>query len=236
MSSRAAEQHRTSLTLFVAFAAVAVIAVLLLARTRVEQFVGRLPDVAVSSTSVAIAVAALATLTGTVLVMLHAARAVAGHARTRALETLARDGVHGGIRSADLVAALDELADGRERASLGARFSVVADDIGLSLWSGGRRPRRAALFAWREIRTIRADSTVIGTAVVPLVVVRVRRSGASVELPIVLSDDRPGRYALADAPFYAVVRGWKAKHRAALAAEGLELPPLTAPIPVIRAA
>ena len=39
------------------------------------------------------------------------------------------------------------------------------------------------------------------------------------------------RFALADAPFFAVVRSWKAKHRAALAAEGLELPPLTAPDP-----
>ena len=41
------------------------------------------------------------------------------------------------------------------------------------------------------------------------------------------------RFALSDAPFFAVVRSWKAMHRAALAAEGLELPPLTAPIPII---
>ena len=74
---------------------------------------------------------------------------------------------------------------------------------------------------------------VVGGAVVPVVELRVRHSGASVELPIILSSGRPLRFALADAPFFAVVRSWKAKHRAALAAEGLELPPLTAPIPII---
>ena len=60
-----------------------------------------------------------------------------------------------------------------------------------------------------------------------------RHAGSSVELPIILSSGRALRFAMADAPFFAVVRSWKAKHRAALAAEGLELPPLTAPIPVI---
>ena len=45
-----------------------------------------------------------------------------------------------------------------------------------------------------------------------------------------------GRYALADAPFFATIRSWKAMHRTALAAQGLELPPLTAPIPIITPA
>ncbi len=89
------------------------------------------------------------------------------------------------------------------------------------------------IFPWRQVRNIRADSMVVGSAVVPVLELRVRRGGASIELPIILSAGRPGRYALADAPFFAVVRSWKAKHRAALAAEGLELPPLTAPIPII---
>ena len=64
-----------------------------------------------------------------------------------------------------------------------------------------------------------------------------RRSAHEIKTPltpIILSAERPGRFALSDAPFFAVVRTWKANHRAALAAEGLELPPLTAPIPIIR--
>ena len=99
-----------------------------------------------------------------------------------------------------------------------------------------RSGQRAAQFPWREVRNIRADMTVVGGSVVQVVVLRVRHQGASIELPIILSARRLGRYALADAPFYAVVRSWKAKHRAALAAEGLELPPLTAPIPIITPA
>ncbi|WP_286329644.1 hypothetical protein [Agromyces marinus] len=51
---------------------------------------------------------------------------------------------------------------------------------------------------------------------------------------MMLRDQRPGRYALTDAPFYAVVRAWKARHRVALAAEGLEVPPVTGAIPIIR--
>ena len=80
----------------------------------------------------------------------------------------------------------------------------------------------------------RSDSTVVGSASVPVAVVRIRRGGASVELPVTLSDPRLARYALTDAPFFATVRSWKARHRAALAAEGLEVPPMTGAIPIIR--
>ena len=119
---------------------------------------------------------------------------------------------------------------------LGARYSIVVDELGIAFWNGGSRPRRAAHFPWPEVRTIRADSMVVGGSRVQVAVLRIRHHGASVELPIILSAGRVGRYALADAPFFAIVRSWKAMHRAALAAEGLELPPLTAPIPVITPA
>lgn len=79
------------------------------------------------------------------------------------------------------------------------------------------------------MRNIRSDTIVVGTSLVPVLVMRVRRGGTSVELPIMLGTERPGSFALSEAPFYAVVRSWKAKHRDALRAEGLEVGPTTAP-------
>jgi hypothetical protein len=142
-----------------------------------------------------------------------------------------------GIRIGPMTARMNELRlDGGAPVRLGRRYSIVADEVGIAFWDGGRRPRPVDAYPWREVRNIRADSMVAGTDVLSVLVLRVRRHKNSVELPVVLASDRPGRYAMSDAAFFAVVRDWKAKHRTALAAEGLEVPPLTAPIPVITAA
>jgi hypothetical protein len=228
-----ATRYRTALITLVAVAAALVVAGLALGGSFVERLVPSLPEVPAGPVAVAVAIA-----TGLVLLVAGVRRAAAtslASARRRALGSVHGGAVSCGIRNRDLVARLDELGrPGSPRVTLPARFSIVADDAGISFWGGGHRPKRAAYFPWREVRNIRSDSTVVGSASVPVAVVRIRRDGSSVELPVMLSDPRLGRYALTEAPFFATVRAWKARHRAALAAEGLELPPLTDAIPVIR--
>lgn len=228
-----ASRHRTALITLVALAAALVVTGLALGGSYVERLVPRLPEVPAAPITVAIGVA-----TGLVLLVASLRRAAAAaraSARRRALVSVHAGAVSCGIRNRDLVTRLDELGrPGSRRVALPARFSIVADDAGISFWGGGHRPKRVAYFPWREVRNIRSDSTVVGSASVPVAVVRIRRDGSSIELPVMLSDPRLGRYALTDAPFFATVRAWKARHRAALAAEGLEVPPLTGAIPIIR--
>ncbi|MFF2277732.1 hypothetical protein [Agromyces sp. NPDC058126] len=222
-------ERRTPPTVFVAVITALVVGALIAGAPQVERLVPRLPEVSGRAGTIAF-LGAVAVL---VVVALSVRLAVLARcrARRRALEHSFDGAVECGLRHRELDAMLAELL-GR-RAALSHRFSIVADDLGLSFWSGGRRPRRTALFAWHEIRNIRADEMIAGSRPVPIVVVRVRRDGASIALPIILGTERPGTFAVTDAPFYAVVRSWKAQHRAALEREGLELPPLTAPIPVI---
>lgn len=227
-----AAPHRVGLTVLVALAAVAVVGGLVAASPTLEQLMPRLP--AMPTTSIAVGFAAVGAIVVAVWAFVQLGRAANTRARRNALASTVRGELSCGIRSRLLVSNLNELLADEGDVRLGARFSIVADELGVAFWNGGRRPQRAAWFAWREVRNIRADTMVVGAAVVSVVVLRVRHNGSSIELPIILSAGRVGRYALADAPFFAVVRSWKAKHRAALAAEGLELPPLTAPIPVIR--
>jgi hypothetical protein len=191
----------------------------------------RLP--AMPTTTIALGFTAVGLLVFAVWAVAQLSRAVRTRARRAALAETVRGELSCGIRSGLLVQRLNEVANADRPVRLGARYSIVVDELGVAFWNGGSRPRRAAQFPWREVRNIRADSMVVGGAAVPVVELRVRHNGASVELPIILSSGRPVRFALARAPFFAVVRSWKAKHRAALAAEGLELPPLTAPIPII---
>lgn len=233
--SSSATQHRAGLTAAVALAAVLVIAGLVLGSSTVDRVVAQLPEV--PGSAVVFGVAGLVLVGGATLLAVLAGSAARTRARHSALGSVYTGEVCCGIRNRELTAGLAELRHpGSKPVALTSRFSVVADAAGISFWTGGRRPRRAAMFAWREVRNIRSDTTVVGSSSVPVAVLRIRRAGHSVELPIALSDGRAGRYALVDGPFYAVVRGWKAKHREALAAEGLELPPLTAPIPIIRQA
>jgi hypothetical protein len=193
----------------------------------------RLP--AMPTGSIAIGFAAIGLLAFAIWGVAQLSRAARTRARRIALASTVRGELSCGIRTRLLVQRLNELRpEGSGEVRLGARHSIVVDELGIAFWNGGGRPRRAIQFPWREVRAIRADSIVVGASVVPVLELRVRRGGASVELPIILSAGRPGRFALADAPFFAVVRSWKAKHRAALAAAGLEVPPLTAPIPIIR--
>ncbi|WP_430646946.1 hypothetical protein [Agromyces sp. GXS1127] len=231
--SSIATRHRTGLIVLVAAFAALVVVGLVLGGRQVDRVVPTLPDV--PGTPVALGLAAVAGIIVLVSAIVRGAASARARARHRALDAVHAGVVSRGIRNRDLVARLEELARPGSRAPrLPGRFSVVADDHGISFWGGGRRPRRVAAFPWREVRNIRADSTVAGSTSVPVAVVRIRRDGSSIELPMMLSDPRPGRYALTDGPFYATVRAWKARHRAALAAEGLELPPLTGAIPIIR--
>lgn len=228
-----AAPHRGGITVLVAVAATLVVAALIAGSGFLERVVVRLPQIPAAE-RVAVVTSVLAVLAAVIWMLVRLGELGRARARRRALEASVRGEVSCGIRSRLLVSSLSELtADDPRPTKLAARYSLVADELGVSLWNGGRRPRRAAFFPWREVRAIRSDTIVAGTSVVSVLVLRIRRGGTSVELPIILADERPGRFALSDAPFFAVVRSWKAKHRAALAAEGLELPPLTAPIPII---
>ena len=228
-----AAEHRASLTVLVGLAATGVVAGLVVGAPMLERYMRSLP--AMPTGRIAIGFAILGLLVFVVWAIAQLGRAVRTRARRVALTATVRGELSCGIRSGLLLQRLNELVDdGEGRVRLGARHSIVADELGVAFWSGGRRPRRVAYFPWREVRNIRADSMVIGGSVEPVLVLRVRHGGASIELPIILSAGRFGRYALNEAPFFAVVRSWKAKHREALAAEGLEPPPLTAPIPIIR--
>ncbi|WP_127791968.1 hypothetical protein [Agromyces sp. LHK192] len=224
---------RISLILIVAAVAALVIGVLAVLPPEVDRVIAMLPPVPVSG-ALAAQVFAVVCATGLVIAGIRRlAGRGAARGRRRALESANPTAdVSTGVRHSAMRAALVELG---ARVHLPARFSVVADERGLSLWTGGRRPRRVHEIHWREVRAIRSDSTVAGSTVVPVALLRIRRDGSSLEVPVILAGERASSFALTDAPFFATVRSWKAKHRAALAAEGLELPPLTAPIPVITA-
>ncbi|QEO14339.1 hypothetical protein FLP10_07845 [Agromyces intestinalis] len=213
----------------IGLAAAGLIAVLIGAGPTVERAIAQLPGV--PSNRVGLLLVAASAL---VLVLL-ALRRLRLHARDRtrrrALESSLGATVTTSLRTPMLTAALDEL--GGEHGRVGPHFSIVADATGIAFWRGGRRPRRVGAFAWREIRSIRCDRIAAGARSVPVAVLRVRRGGSSLEVPLLLASERAFGFALPDEAFFATVRGWKAEHRAALAAEGLELPPLTSPIPII---
>ena len=229
----AATPHRVKLILLVAAFAAAVIAALVLESGRLERFMALLPTGPAPDLATGVAAAvALGLATWAVVRIAHASRA---RSRRRALEASVRGDVSSGIRTRMLIASLNELRVSEPREiRLSARYSIVADELGVAFWNGGRRPRRAMHFPWREVRNIRADSMIVGGSVVSVLVLRVRRGGTSVELPIILGAPRAGSYALSDAPFFAVVRSWKSMHRDALRAEGIEPPPVTGAIPIIR--
>ena len=224
--------HRVSLTVLVALAAAAVVAGIMAGTPMLERYLPSMP--VVPTNRVAAVIVGIGVIVFLVWAIARLGRSARARSRRAALASV-RGELSCGIRSRLLEQRMNELLPD-ERVRLGARYSIVVDELGIAFFNGGRRPRRAVHFPWREVRTIRADSMVVGDAKVPVAVLRIRHHGHSVELPIILSAGRVGRYALADAPFFATVRSWKAMHRAALAAEGLELPPLTAPIPFITPA
>ena len=225
--------HRVSLTVLVALAAVAVVVGIMAGTPMLERYLPSMP--AVPTTQVGTVIVGIGVIVFAVWAIAQVGRSARARSRRTALASSVRGELSCGIRSRLLEQRVNELLPD-EGVRLGARYSIVVDELGIAFFNGGRRPRRAAHFPWREVRTIRADSMVVGDAKVSVAVLRIRRHGHSVELPIILSAGKVGRYALADAPFFATVRSWKAMHRAALAAEGLELPPLTAPIPIITPA
>lgn len=225
-----AAPHRTGLTVLVGITAGVVITGLVAGSAVLEQLMSHLPVIPSGRIGVLFAVATA--LAFGVWGLVRLARAARTRARRIALETTVRGELSCGIRTSTLAQRLNELAHEHDDVHLSSRYSIVVDEGGVTFWNGGARPRRVLQFPWRQVRSIRADSMVVGGSVVPAVVLRVRQGGASVELPIILTAGRPGRFALSDAPFFATVRSWKAKHRDALAAEGLE-PPHTAPVPVM---
>jgi len=229
----AATPHRVKLILLVAAFAAVVIAALVLESARLERFMALMPTD--PAPDIAIGVIAAVAVGCAVWAIVLLARAARARSRRRALEASVRGDVSSGIRTRMLIARLNELRVSEPREiTLSARYSIVADELGVAFWNGGRRPRRAMHFPWREVRNIRADSMIVGGSVVSVLVLRVRRGGTSVELPIILGAPRAGSYALSDAPFFAVVRSWKSMHRDALRAEGIEPPPVTGAIPIIR--
>jgi hypothetical protein len=229
----AATPHRIKLILLVAAFAALVIAGLMLESARLERFMALMPTG--PAPDLAVGVLAAVALGGAAWAIVRIASGARARARRRALEASVRGDVSSGIRTRMLVARLNELRVNEPRGiTLAARYSIVTDELGVAFWSGGRRPRRAMHFPWREVRNIRADSMIVGGAVVSVLVLRVRRGGTSVELPIILGAPRAGSYALSDAPFFLIVRSWKALHRDALRAEGIEPPPVTGAIPIIR--
>ncbi|MGI9824713.1 hypothetical protein [Agromyces sp. Marseille-Q5079] len=228
-------RHRTVLTVLVAVAATLVVAALIAGSPVIHRLVSRLPSVPSEAMASVVAVVCLVgAVVSAITLLVRDARI---RARRTALLRLHPEGLACAIRVGPMARQMNELRlDDAERLRLSRRYSIVADEHGVTFWDGGRRPRRVDAYPWREVRNIRADSMIAGTTVLCVLVLRVRRHKNSVELPVVLASGRPGRYAMSDAAFFAVVRDWKAKHRVALAAEGLEVPPLTAPIPVITAA
>ncbi|MCD1573228.1 hypothetical protein [Agromyces mediolanus] len=224
-------EHRLALTVAVAAATVAVVAVLAFAGPALDELIGSLPSVngpaAAGVFLAVVGVLALATIAVRFALLAH------NRARRRALEARFEGGISCGLRHRELEDALAELP-GCE-VPLATRYSIVADRAGLTFWNGGARPRRAAHVAWREVRSIRPDELIAGSRPAPVVIVRVRRQGTSIALPLLLAGEQPGVFAVTDAPFYAVVRSWKALHRTALEHEGLEPPTSTTPIPVITA-
>ncbi|GAA1800948.1 hypothetical protein [Agromyces neolithicus] len=229
----AASPHRVKLILLVATLAALVIAGLMLESARLERFMALMPTG--PSADMATGVVAAVALGVAIWAIVRMASGARGRSRRRALESSVRGDVSSGIRTRMLVARLNELRVSEpHEIKLAARYSIVTDELGVAFWNGGRRPRRAMHFPWREVRNIRADSMIVGGSVVSVLVLRVRRGGTSVELPIILGAPRAGSYALSDAPFFAVVRSWKSMHRDALKAEGIEPPPITGAIPIIR--
>ncbi|GAA1516717.1 hypothetical protein BJ978_000892 [Agromyces terreus] len=228
-------RHRTVLTVLVAVAATLVVAALIAGSPVIHGLVSRLPAVPAEGLASLVAVACLVGAAVSAIALL--VRDARVRARRTALARRHPEGLACAIRVGPLAQRMNELRlDNASPIRISRRYSIVADESGIAFWDGGRRPRMVDSYPWREVRNIRADATVAGTGVLSVLVLRVRRHKNSVELPVVLASGRPGRFALSDAAFFAVVREWKAKHRTALAAEGLEVPPLTAPIPVITAA
>ncbi|MFK4730979.1 hypothetical protein ROT00_14935 [Agromyces mediolanus] len=224
-------EHRLALTIGVASAAVVVIALLAIAGPALEEVISALPSVhGPSAAGIFLGVVGLLALA---TVGVRFALLARNRARRRALEARFEGGISCGLRHRELEDALAELP-GCE-VPLATRYSIVADPAGLSFWNGGARPRKAAHVAWREVRSIRPDELIAGSRAAPVVLVRVRRQGTSIALPLLLAGEQPGVFAVTDAPFYAVVRSWKALHRTALEQEGLEPPTSTTPIPVITA-
>jgi hypothetical protein len=151
-----AAPHRASLTVLVALAAAGVVAGLIAGSPVLERVMPRLP--AMPTGSIAIGFAAIGLLAFAIWGIAQLSRAARTRARRIALASTVRGELSCGIRTRLLVQRLNELRpDGSGEVRLGARHSIVVDELGIAFWNGGGRPRRAIQFPWREVRAIRAD-------------------------------------------------------------------------------
>ncbi|WP_353808256.1 hypothetical protein [Agromyces sp. SYSU T00194] len=207
------------------FAALVAVAAAVVGDGTIARIIPRLPEVAFDERVVLAILIAAGLLIATVLAtrlasMLRSAR------RVRALQRATDGVVAPALRNPLLVQGLRTLF-GTGLGRIGSRIAVLADLEGISIWGGGGRPRLIASAPWGEVRTIRADSMVVGDHEVSVMVLRIRRDGASAELPIALGTGRAAAFALGGGDFYAALRGIKSWHRAEIAAT-------TGSIPIIR--
>ncbi|QTX03434.1 hypothetical protein [Agromyces archimandritae] len=235
-------RDRALKTFFVA-AGLAVIAAIALFPDAIARVLVRLPDPG-GSPYAGPAIIALVVVLVPLVFFIRLGRLGRSAAAFRTLERAGGGVTAGARRTRSLLAAVSELYGGDAKAlgvRIGIRFVLRAEAEGVGFWAGGRKPKRLLLVPWDEVRTIRSDTMAIGDRSVPVMLLRVRHAGASLELPVLLaSHARASAIPLRGEAFFQVVRAFKAKQRAHLVAgglaweEALQVAPITAPIPIIK--
>ncbi len=206
------------------FAALVAVAAAVVGDGTIARIIPRLPEVSFDERVILTILGAAGLVMVTVLATRLASMARSAR-RVRALERATDGVVTPALRNPMLVSGLRTLFDGLPR--IGSRVAVLADLEGVSIWGGGRKPRLIATAPWNEVRTIRADSIVVGDREVSVMVLRIRRGGTSAELPVALGTGRAAAFTLGGADFFARLRQIKSWHRAEIAAT-------TGSIPIIR--
>ena len=126
-----AAPHRASLTVLVGLAAAGVVAALIAGSPVLERIMPRLP--AMPTGSIAIGFAAIGLLASAVWGIAQLSRAASTRARRIALASTVRGELSCGIRTRLLVQRLNELRpDGSSEVRLGARHSIVVDELGIA--------------------------------------------------------------------------------------------------------
>ena len=226
-----AAPHRATLTVLVALAAAAVVAGVVALSPTIERLMPRLP--AMPTTAIAFGLAAVGLLVFAVWAVAQLSRAVRTRARRTALAATVRGELSSGIRNRLLVQRLNEVANADRPVRLGARYSIVVDELGVAFWNSGGpaaagRPVPVARGAQHPRRLDGGRRS--GRPRRRAARAAQRRERRAAHHPVVGSPRaiRAGRCAL---PSGGAQLEGEATHRARR--EGLEPPPLTAPIPII---
>ncbi|GLI27103.1 hypothetical protein ARHIZOSPH14_13450 [Agromyces rhizosphaerae] len=207
------------------FAALVAVAAAVVGDGTIARIIPRLPEVSFDE-RVILAILSLAGLLMLTVLATRLASMSRSARRVRALERATDGVVTPALRNPIMVHGLRTLFGGG-LPRIGSRIAVLADLEGISLWGGAVKPRLIASAQWSEVRTIRADSIVVGDREVSVMVLRIRRGGTSAELPIALGTGRAAALTLGGADFFARLRQIKSWHRAEIAAT-------TGSIPIIR--